>query len=340
MALPGIPIPETQCIGDSLFSINNALTALDTAVTAAAGANGTVTSVTGTAPISVATGTTTPAISISNATTSAAGAMSSTDKARLDDASGVNGIVQCNGAGDFSAASVVTKIVAGSNITISPAGGTGDVTINGAEAGASVTVNDDPPSGASPGDLWFDSSSGITSVYYDSTWIDVGGGDSGTSAGSVNGIVKSDGAGNFSAAVAGTDYAIPGSGGGNIYSNSSSLVTTAYTGNATEVLQITLQSTPTASTSLVHLSLFWDFVQSDNGYLKVYRNGNQESWRFSPEASTLDGGSSNNRVTWFDYVNTAGPHTYTVYLYGGSGGYLNSAAVTITNLGLEIATIY
>ena len=133
MALPGIPIPETQCIGDSLFSINNALTALDTAVTAAA-------------------------------------------------------------------SSGVTQIVAGSNISISPTGGTGVVTINGAEAGASVTVSDTPPSGASAGDLWFDSSSGITSVFYDSTWIDVGGGDSGTSAGSVNGIVQCDGNGNFSAA--------------------------------------------------------------------------------------------------------------------------------------------
>ena len=30
--------------------------------------------------------------------------MSSTDKTRLDDASGVNGIVKCNGSGDFSAA--------------------------------------------------------------------------------------------------------------------------------------------------------------------------------------------------------------------------------------------
>ena len=138
MALPGIPIPETQCIGDSLFSINNALTALDTAVTAAAGSG-------------------------------------------------------------------VTKITAGTNISISPTGGTGDVTIN-AEGGATVTVQDTPPAGAQPGDLWFDSSSGVTSVYYDGTWVDVGGGDSGTSAGSVNGIVKSDGAGNFSAAVAGTDY--------------------------------------------------------------------------------------------------------------------------------------
>ncbi|MFZ4521780.1 MAG: hypothetical protein ACOYNC_08750 [Bacteroidales bacterium] len=46
--------------------------------------NGTVTSVTGTAPISVATGTTTPVISISAASTIAAGTMSAADKAKLD----------------------------------------------------------------------------------------------------------------------------------------------------------------------------------------------------------------------------------------------------------------
>lgn len=48
------------------------------------GGSGTVTSVTGTAPISVDTGTTTPVVSIAAATTSAAGSMSSTDKAKLD----------------------------------------------------------------------------------------------------------------------------------------------------------------------------------------------------------------------------------------------------------------
>ena len=48
------------------------------------GGSGTVTSVTGTAPISVATGTTTPVVSIAAATTSAAGSMSSSDKAKLD----------------------------------------------------------------------------------------------------------------------------------------------------------------------------------------------------------------------------------------------------------------
>jgi hypothetical protein len=46
--------------------------------------NGTVTSVSGTAPINVATGSSTPLISISGATTSAAGSMSATDKTKLD----------------------------------------------------------------------------------------------------------------------------------------------------------------------------------------------------------------------------------------------------------------
>jgi len=46
--------------------------------------SGTVTSVSGSAPISVANGTTTPAISISPATTSSAGSMSAADKTRLD----------------------------------------------------------------------------------------------------------------------------------------------------------------------------------------------------------------------------------------------------------------
>lgn len=47
-------------------------------------ASGTVTSVTGTAPIAVATGTTTPVISITAATTLAAGSMSAADKTKLD----------------------------------------------------------------------------------------------------------------------------------------------------------------------------------------------------------------------------------------------------------------
>lgn len=54
------------------------------ASTAAGGGGGTVTQVTGTAPIQVTNGTTTPAVSITAATTSAAGSMSAADKAKLD----------------------------------------------------------------------------------------------------------------------------------------------------------------------------------------------------------------------------------------------------------------
>lgn len=53
------------------------------------GGSGTVTNVSGTAPISVATGTTTPVVSIAAATTSAAGSMSSSDKAKVDNLSTV-----------------------------------------------------------------------------------------------------------------------------------------------------------------------------------------------------------------------------------------------------------
>jgi hypothetical protein len=66
--------------------------------------SGTVTRVTGSGPISVTSDTTTPVVSIAAATTSADGVMSSGDKSRLDDASSVNGLVKCNGSGNFSAA--------------------------------------------------------------------------------------------------------------------------------------------------------------------------------------------------------------------------------------------
>jgi hypothetical protein len=46
------------------------------------------------------------------ATVSANGFMSATDKSRLDDASGVNGLVKCNGSGDFSVASAGTDYAA------------------------------------------------------------------------------------------------------------------------------------------------------------------------------------------------------------------------------------
>ena len=50
----------------------------------------------------------------------------------------------------------------------------GSGTLSWANAAGSVTVSDAPPSGASEGDLWFESDTGSTYVYYDSAWVEVG----------------------------------------------------------------------------------------------------------------------------------------------------------------------
>jgi hypothetical protein len=56
-----------------------------------------------------------------NATTTTDGSMSSTDKTRLDDASATNGIVKCNGSGDFSAAVAGTDYLTSTSLSGSPA---------------------------------------------------------------------------------------------------------------------------------------------------------------------------------------------------------------------------
>ena len=55
-----------------------------------------------------------------------------------------------------------------------------DVQINATASGggSQLIISDFPPQNATPGQLWFDSTSGVTSVYYNFTWVDVGGGDS------------------------------------------------------------------------------------------------------------------------------------------------------------------
>jgi hypothetical protein len=73
----------------------------------------------------------------------------------------------------------VTQITAGTNITISPETGVGNVTINatGGTGGASIEVSDDPPNSPSTGDLWWDSSEGGDSnggrlyLYYSEEWV-------------------------------------------------------------------------------------------------------------------------------------------------------------------------
>ncbi|MCX6265926.1 MAG: hypothetical protein NTW16_01015 [Bacteroidetes bacterium] len=93
LSIPANSFPSRRSAGnltvnvitDFAFDILHDPDAASVRTTIGAGTgNGTVTSVTGTAPISVATGTTTPDISISPATTSAAGSMSAADKTKLD----------------------------------------------------------------------------------------------------------------------------------------------------------------------------------------------------------------------------------------------------------------
>jgi len=91
--------------------------------TTTGGGSGTVTNVSGTAPISVTSPTTTPAISISEATTSAPGTLSAADKTKLDSVtsgaavsavSGTAPIVSSGGAAPAISISAATTSAAGS----------------------------------------------------------------------------------------------------------------------------------------------------------------------------------------------------------------------------------
>lgn len=70
-------------------------------------------------------------------------------------------------------------------VEIDPAGATGPqaLVFNGSkfvpttitlEAGATVSVADTAPIAPAVGDLWFESDTGKTFVYYDSSWVEVG----------------------------------------------------------------------------------------------------------------------------------------------------------------------
>lgn len=96
----------------------------------AAGGTGTVTSVTGTAPVSVATGTTTPVISMAAATGSVNGYLTSTDwntfNSKAPATSGTS-ILYGNGSGGFSNVTIGTNLTFSGGTLNATAGGTGDV---------------------------------------------------------------------------------------------------------------------------------------------------------------------------------------------------------------------
>lgn len=58
----------------------------------------------------------------------------------------------------------------------------------GGTGNASLTVSDTPPTGAEQGDLWFESDTGKTFVYYDLFWVEVGSGGAVTAADSISGL--------------------------------------------------------------------------------------------------------------------------------------------------------
>jgi len=96
----------------------------------AAGGVGTVTSVTGTAPVSVATGTTTPVISMAAATTSVDGYLTSTDWTTFNSkapATSGTSILYGNGSGGFSNVTIGTNLTFTGGTLNATAGGTGDV---------------------------------------------------------------------------------------------------------------------------------------------------------------------------------------------------------------------
>lgn len=70
------------------------------------------------------------------------------------------------------------SIKAGSNVTIVNSPNDIEISASGGGGGTTLLISDTPPPTTTQGQLWFDSSSGVTSVYYGSSWVDVGGGDS------------------------------------------------------------------------------------------------------------------------------------------------------------------
>jgi len=110
----------------------------------------------------------------------------------------------------------VTSIIAGSNITISPSGGTGAVTINSTAGGTGTVTSVATGTGLSGGPITTSGTISLASAY------------AGNGIGTVNGIAKGNGSGTITAATAGTDYVIPS---GSITGTSGNVTGTVAIGN-------------------------------------------------------------------------------------------------------------
>jgi hypothetical protein len=91
----------------------------------------------------------------------------------------------------------VNQIIAGSNITISPTSGTGNVTISATAGGTGTVTSVGTGTGLTGGPITTSGTISLASAY------------AGNGIGTVNGIAKGNGSGTITAATAGTDYVIP-----------------------------------------------------------------------------------------------------------------------------------
>ena len=200
----------------------------------ATGSGGTVTSVTGTSPISVATGTTTPVISISQATTSTDGYLSSTDWNT------------CNNkqpAGSYLTAVTADAPLSGagtsaSHLVISQANTTTDGYLSSTDWN---TFNNKQPAGTYVTSISIASSNGFTGTSSGGATPSL------TLATSVTGILKGNGTA-ISAATSGTDYAPATSGTSILYGNGAGGFSNVTIGTGVSFAGGTLSATGTGGT--------------------------------------------------------------------------------------------
>jgi hypothetical protein len=200
----------------------------------ATGSGGTVTSVSGTAPISVATGTTTPVISISQATTSTDGYLSSTDW---------NTFNNKQPAGAYLTAVTADAPLSGagtsaSHLVISQANTTTDGYLSSTDWN---TFNNKQPAGTYVTSISIASSNGFTGTSSGGATPSL------TLATSVTGILKGNGTA-ISAATSGTDYAPATSGTSILYGDGAGGFSNVTIGTGVSFAGGTLSATGTGGT--------------------------------------------------------------------------------------------